>query len=226
VDKEDKLRTALEALQPDPRMMSGISTHDGQMRRRTLDDQHKIINRFVLVPTAPEAVRIHFETAKNLYLYAWFVYRFYMVSEHYVFSTLEMALRERLHTHFTPRQLKRPPSLGELLSMAASTGYIGNAKLHSRAARAMEMARNRFSHETTSRMIEEGIESMAIDYGSVQPSDEDLAFDWISHFTVHLPLLRNMHAHGSDHLYPNVLWTFEIVWELVNQLYADPKVDA
>lgn len=89
----------------------------------------------------------------------------------------------------------------------------------------MEMARNRFSHEVTLRMIEEGITSMAIDYDSVQPNEEDLAFDWINHFTVHLPLQQNMHAHGTGHLYPNVLWTFEIVWELVNQLYADPKAD-
>ena len=64
---------------------------------------------------------------------------------------------------------------------------------------------------------------MTIDYDSVQPNEEDLAFDWISHFAAHLPLQRNMHAHGSDLLYPNVLWTFEIVWELVNQLYTDPN---
>lgn len=203
--------------------MSRISADDGTIRNRTLEDQHEIISRFVLVHTTPESVRVHFETAKNLYLYAWFVYRFYMVAEHYVFSTLEMALRGRLHAHFTPKQMKRPPGLAELLSMAAALGYLDNNKLPSREARALEMAQNRFSHEITARMMRDGVTSMAVDYSSVRPTEEDLAFDWIGHFAAHLPLQRNMHAHGSDHLYPNVLWTFEIVAELINQLYEDTK---
>lgn len=48
--------------------------------KATLADRHAAVARYVLNATAPDAVRIHFETAKNLFLYGWFVYRFHPVA--------------------------------------------------------------------------------------------------------------------------------------------------
>jgi hypothetical protein len=60
----------------------------------------------------------------------------------------------------------------------------------------------------------------------VVPNDEDLSCDWLEHFIGALPKLRNMHAHGSDALYPAIGRTFEIVVELINQLFRDCSANA
>jgi hypothetical protein len=47
----------------------------------TLAERYADVSQFELIQSVPLNVRVHFETAKNLYLYAWFVYRFYPVAE-------------------------------------------------------------------------------------------------------------------------------------------------
>ncbi|NMG32402.1 hypothetical protein [Aromatoleum evansii] len=68
-------------------------------------------------------------------------------------------------------------------------------------------------------MIVSGIEEKVLDETCVQPTDADLAYDWIGNFVDILPRIRNIHAHGTSMLYPNVLRTFDIVSDLINQLY-------
>lgn len=70
-------------------------------------------------------------------------------------------------------------------------------------------------------MDKEGLSECAIDYTNVRPDEEDLQYDWLEHFIGILPDVRNMHAHGSETLYPAVSQTFEIVQELINQLFTD-----
>lgn len=70
------------------------------------------------------------------------------------------------------------------------------------------------------RMNEEGLNNCVVDYTHVQPTEEELQFDWIGRFITVLPHLRNMPAHGTDNLRPNVGWSFDIVCELINQLFA------
>jgi hypothetical protein len=91
VDEDESLRTPGSALAPDSRstMFSIIGS-----RPMTLEDRHSWVAAYRLDRNIPEAIRIHFETAKNLYLYAWFVYRFHNVAEQQALTTLEFALRE------------------------------------------------------------------------------------------------------------------------------------
>lgn len=42
------------------------------------------------------------------------------------------------------------------------------------------------------------------------PTANELAFDWIGHFTETLPSIRNNYAHGSTSLHATVLRTFEV----------------
>ena len=58
------------------------------------------------------------------------------------------------------------------------------------------------------------------------PNEEDLNHNWLGHFIATLPAVRNMHAHGSDVLYPVIGRTFEIVVELINQLFLGGSVPA
>jgi len=57
------------------------------------------------------------------------------------------------------------------------------------------------------------------------PNDEERQFDWLTQFVDSLPQLRNEYAHGSQMLHANVLRTFQIVCDLINQLWPERPVD-
>ncbi|MFJ3059018.1 hypothetical protein [Herbaspirillum sp. NPDC087042] len=208
LDDADAVRNGITAFKADPRM-----------QHQSLQDRSQLINSFSLTSSVPQSVQVHFETAKNLYLYAWFVYRFHMVAEQYAFSTLELALRERLIESGLISS-NRLPGLSGMLKLAHSKSMITNERLVRRNDWAMRIAQNRYKHNEMRRMIEGGISQLAIDESLAVPTAEESNFDWIDHFIQHIPVQRNSHAHGTTSLYPNVLWTFEIVTELINQLFS------
>ena len=213
MDDADTVRNGITAFEPDPRM-----------EHQSLSDRCQIINTFSLTPYVPQSIQIHFETAKNLYLYAWFVYRFHMVAEQHAFSTLELALRECLiQIGSINRDSDRLPGLSGMLKLARSKGLISNERLIRRNDWTMRIARIRYKNNEMHRMIEEGISELVIDESLAVPTAEESSFDWINHFIQHIPVQRNSHAHGTTSLYPSVLWTFEIVTELINQLFSTYK---
>lgn len=69
------------------------------------------------------------------------------------------------------------------------------------------------------RLIENGAESVEFDYDSAKPEPQDYSDDALSVFIQTLPKIRNAYAHGSSMLHSSVLGTFEIVTDLVNELY-------
>ena len=85
------------------------------------------------------------------------------------------------------------------------------------------MARDRHRRAEMRRMNAEGLDNCVVDYINVQPTADELQFDWIGRFITTLPHLRNMHAHGTDNLRPNVGLSFDIVRELINQLFEQPE---
>lgn len=72
---------------PDPR-------HDGALG--TPDSLHADLNVIAIHDGVPLHVRQLFETAKNLSLYSWFVYRFHPIAQLIGHSSLEQALKERV----------------------------------------------------------------------------------------------------------------------------------
>jgi hypothetical protein len=92
----DALRDPKQATDPDARSEAFAVLDPEGIRKATLADSHGAIRDFVLNPAVPNSIMVHFETAKNLYLYAWFVYRFYPVAEQQALTALEFALREKL----------------------------------------------------------------------------------------------------------------------------------
>lgn len=227
IDESDLLRTPEKACSPDSRVLAlaRLDTQTGLVRQITLEDQHAAVGSFLLNATVPERIAIHFETAKNLYLYAWFVFRFYPVAEQQAFATLEFALRERQSDFVSAYKAKhrqdREPGLGALLRNAVQSGVIRNDAFRSREQWALTRARARYSQEITERMATEGLTEMVVDYSGVRPTEEDLNHDWLKDFLDAIPYLRNMHAHGSGVLYHAVLRTFEVITELINQIYPE-----
>lgn len=213
MDSSDSLRSADGALRPDPRMQHML-----------LDEHCRAIRKYGLTPNVPESVCIHFETAKNLYLYSWFVYRFHMVAEQYVYSTLELALREKLLGMKLLDGSDRARGLSKLLKIAREADLVSNERFTGRQKWATQLAHNRYSREMSDYMFRENLTEIVVDYSSVVPNEEDLTFDWLDHFIRHLPIQRNLHAHGTDALYQTIGWTFEVISELINQLYSSAEI--
>lgn len=221
VNAADKLRNALTALEPDARARTtGAVRADGTLF--TLEEQHRAVSGFELNPSVPIDIRVHFETAKNLYLYAWFVYRFYPVAERQALSTLEFALRERLALLFPAdfgSTAKPKQGLSALLRKASLEKLIANDGLRASHRWAMQRARQRVADEALQQLVQSGAALVEFDYDSARAEPKDYSDDALSVFIETLPKIRNAHAHGSAMLHPTVLGTFEIVTDLVNQLY-------
>ena len=219
IEPADGLRELQAVLVPDPR------TH----RNELLADRQARIAQYQLIESVPHAVRVHFETAKNLYLYAWFVYRFHTVAETHAFATLEFALREKL-TFLFPDEFgpdaKRHPTLRSLFARARKEGLIANSGLRAAQRLPYERARYRASIERGREMLARGLTEIVYDDSDIQPLPEDFAVDALEVFQSTMPRIRNIHAHGSSMLYPTVLHTFEVVTDLINQLFPVPASDA
>ena len=209
----DCLRDAISVLHPDPRTNVG----------ETLAARQSLIAQYQLNGSVPHAVRVHFETAKNLYLYAWFVYRLYPIAEKHALATLEFALRERLSVWIPQAHgptAKIPRGLSKLFDRAVSEKLLSNEGLRASERLALRRAEQRASTEAILKMEAQGINAMVVDPSSIRLLPEDYAHDSLKIFGETLPLIRNTYAHGSPMLHPSVLGTFEIVTDLINQLNA------
>jgi hypothetical protein len=221
INPADAVRDIGCVMQPDPRSTYFSVIEQGRSRSATLQDQVDAIAPYMLNPAVPESVRVHFETAKNLYVYAWFVYRFHPVAEQQALATLEFALRERLILlGAVRRDDEQVPGLRKLLKHALARGLIGNDRFPNRERWALGIAKHRFGLAQIAEMQRLGLTEMEIDDSAVLPTQQDLDYDWIGAFMERLPGIRNAYAHGSSMLHRTVIHTFEIVCDLVNQLFA------
>ena len=82
----DELKTPEKAYLPDSRSLA-FGLND-------IADQFNRIERYELAEYVPEKVATQYEVARNLYLYAYNVYRFYMVAQHQALVVLEFAIKE------------------------------------------------------------------------------------------------------------------------------------
>lgn len=220
VAPSDALRSPVQATQADIRSEGFVLIDAKGIRPITLADRYEDIQSFELNLAVPHSIRVHFETAKNLYLYSWFVYRFFPVAEQQALASLEFALRERLPPlEGTAKGKPQFEGLALRLRRARELGFITNEGLKVRERLAMRSARARYEFETLEEMIRTGVTEMVLDDSDIEPNEQDFNGDWIGRFVESLPKIRNEYAHGSHMLHPPVLGRFEIVCDLINQLY-------
>lgn len=218
----DALRNSEQATAADARCETFAVIDAAGIRKYTLADRYEAVRSFVLNSAVPHSIRLHFETAKNLYLYGWFVYRFHPIAEQQALTSLEFALRERLLQAGEAGKGKRKiRGLAARLQRARELDLIRNEGLQIRERLAMRRAQARYEFETLEEMIRTGAPEMVLDDSNIEPNEQDLGHDWIGTFIASLPMIRNAYAHGSEMLHPTVLPTFAIVCDLINQLYPN-----
>src|ERR1039458_3375162 len=177
----------------DPRnLIFALIDPTGSCRPMTLADRHAEIAECVLHEGVQEDVRIQFETAKNIYLYSWFVYRFFTVAEHHSYTCLELALRERLKTEIASGKFgSKMPTLRSLLRCAVDYKLIRNEAFANWRNRGELNSRHRAEMEALRKMSENNLEILAFDYSTVQITEDDLDWDYANKLVDTLPVLRN-----------------------------------
>lgn len=220
LNRAEALRTPESSIEPDPRTGRTL-----EQKPFSLTAQHALIATVELDDAVPEPVAIQFETARNLYLYAWHVYRFYMVAKTQALSALEFGLRERLPSRLPEpyqRAEQKHPMLRGLLTFAIDHGLVRNEGFRRWHESARSSARERRRMEAYRTMIDQNLESVEID--EAEPlviTPEDQQWNLVQVLRETLPGSRNALAHGGPMLTNQVLGTLELVAEILNQVYRE-----
>jgi hypothetical protein len=175
-------------------MLSSASTLSSDYRPITLDDHHSDIARYTLYPSVPEKLATHFETGKNLYLYAWFVYRFYPVADLHARTSLEFALKERIgeeNLRETCKSVGKRSCLNGYILYAIDQGWVRNEGFRRWHHRAKMRAEERARIELLKKMSREGLTSAAFDPASVAIIAEDKEWNLVSQLSESIPEIRN-----------------------------------
>ncbi|MFC1750996.1 hypothetical protein ACFL2V_19575 [Pseudomonadota bacterium] len=210
---EDPLKSVDQIYEADVRQKNFVGT---------IEDRHSVLESINLSKSVPVDVIQLFETAKNLSLYSWFVYRFHQVSELIAFSALEMALRNRYlkENPLDPDSKQRAPTLYPLLQYARKEGWITNEGFPSAYEKAMYLA------ERKKYMVK--METHDFDKDPImeieEPNEDEILealseLDLVEAITSNAHKIRNDLAHGSRTLHPNSLLTLRTTSEIINQLY-------
>ena len=221
----ERLRPAEYVCEPDPRstMFVRIDRINGTSRAIELADHHEQISAYALHAGVPQEIVLQFETARNVYLYAWFVYRFYPVAEHQSLACLELALRERLKEEIRTGKIKgKRPTLYPLLKYAVDHGLVKNEGFSAWQNRGETNSRHRVEMEKVREASEKNLTEITWDESDIQITAEDLDWDYVKMLPDLLRRLRNEYAHGSTDLHNWALRSFQIVSEIINQLYQPP----
>ncbi len=189
----------------------------------TLADQHGELAAMVLNPCVPKAVRQLYETAKNVSLYSYFLYRFHQVAEAVAFQALEMALCSRYKADETEASSDRIPLLRRLMQIASERGWLKDTGFTLLPALAARRIRDRQAFAALEVMRRDpSIEEVALseeEPTQAQIQAEMANMHFVKMLTETVPDLRNGLAHGSAMLYPNSRYTLRIVCDAINQLY-------
>lgn len=199
----DTLKLLEEVTEPDERWVNfGYPDPvDFSFHPIALAERHAAIAAISLKPCVPEYIREHFETAKNLLLYAWFVYRFIPVAELHAYSTVEMALKER-----ATQESLQARTLAPLLKIAIKRGWIVD---------------DDFSNVRREREAMEREWEWRRQFGLAPTPEENDAQRYCKVLMDSMPYLRNDLAHGSKTLRPGGIGTLAICADLINQLFKE-----
>jgi hypothetical protein len=197
----EELRSAATALLPDPRSEGFVIRDRGSShwRKMTLDDQCAAVRDLELPSAVDPEVRHQFDLARNLLIYAWFVYRFHSVSQLQALRTLELALRRRLP------DTARIQGIKVLLDMALESGYLLSED---------------FATQATPEPLGAALRDAQRQVAGQAPLDaHEHTIEFIRSF-------RNDLAHGEPWLHPNSRLVLALVAQLISGLYRQRVVHA
>lgn len=94
MDKSNN-RIISEILKKDRILNGFIKIKGGRKEPITLEDLDDSVKNIHLIPNVPKQVKDVFEISKRLFVFGYFYYRFFTVSQHYAFLALEAGLKNK-----------------------------------------------------------------------------------------------------------------------------------
>lgn len=218
----EALRTPETVCKPDPRSQKvDFITREPLL----IAYEHDKITAITLHAGVPRNIWAQFETSRNLYLYAWYVYRFYPLAEHQAYACLELALRERYEAEVTAISKTKTKdilhNLKSLLEYAVANEHLKNEGFSLWRRHTEVRAQQRTQNELWEKALQEGRTEMTFDPDDYEITDLDRNHDYLQAILNSIPVLRNDYAHGSNTLHSQVLYTIKLVSEIINQVYPE-----
>ena len=212
----------------------------GEQFTYELEDHYKAIEQYSLHDEVPDHVATQYGVARNIYIYAWFEYRFYNAAEAHVLIALEFALKERigdlaLKTYIKQRKSEYHERTGSKLHLSSGLKtlmeYCRDHQLVKNEGfnewqqystmQAYYKARNEQFEWSRAEMERTGQLEIELPEIPIVHLPPDINYDHVQHLIDHVNKRRNDYGHASSILYPNVLNTFEMVSEFINQVYLN-----
>ena len=188
---------------PDPWWEPVVTLDPDGIRRWNMDDHYAAINAYELQASVPEKVQQAFETARNLYLYSFFVHQFLMVSELHVGISVEFALREKANLQAIP--VGEHWGMKRLIELAIKQRWI------------VDSGFERFRKQEEHRKHNE--EMWPDMFEAMSPSAKNDPQRYCKLVAEIFPVTRNTLAHGSAMFYHTVLGSFALASDLINQVF-------
>lgn len=207
IDEVDALKDLNELTKPDPRNRAFL---------KTIEERHAYLSSITLKETVPIEVRQLFETAKNLSLYSWFVYRFHQTSEMIALSSTELALKIRFKLEH-PNGSNRK-TFNELIVHAINNNWVAKDKFSKLYQHAITIAEQNKATESAIFLHETNTDECVLE----DPTKEEIynALEKLDlNFLLLIPKIRNDLAHGSKTLSPSSASTLKLLSEIINQIY-------
>jgi hypothetical protein len=249
----DFLRSPKNVFNADPRSTGYAVLGEHGWRQKTLDDHYSAVAQITVHNGVPREIVVKFETAKNLNLFSWFVYRFHTAARSQVYECLEYALRTRfadeLLAHEEQKRRARyeqelrsnpqnakpyksidkktfRPTMHPLLKYSIDIGALKNEQFTAWQLKTKIRARSRKDVEMIEKMKELGLQEIQTDSRDADITDEDRDHDYLGLVLENIPLLRNHYAHGTSSLDDKSLSALRLSSEIINQIFPRPDVAA
>ena len=216
--KGDSLRKPEKAYLADSRS-SAFGLND-------ISDQYERVEVYKLNDYVPEKVATQYEVARNLYLYAYNVYRFYMVAQHQALVALEFAIKECIGNDEIQRyggEIKKGRGLAACLHYIFDKELVENADFAIWQHRCRIDAEQKDMYAKLNEMTEKDLDEIELNYDEIDYEEDSLELDYLEVLSRILPKIRNSYAHGSSSLHNQVLITFENVSTIINKIYKPEK---
>ena len=207
INEIDILKNFNDLTKPDPRSLAFLNS---------IEERHTVLSSIALKETVPAEVKQLFETAKNLSLYSWFVYRFHQASEMIAFSAAELALKIRFNLE-NPNSKSRI-TFSELINHAINNHWVAKENFPRLHQRAINLAEQTKAIEAAAFLDQTNTNECVIE----NPTEEEVynTLEGLDlNFLLSIPKIRNDLAHGSKTLSPSSASTLRLLSEFINQIY-------
>jgi hypothetical protein len=209
----DTLKPLDKVFAPDPRYAA-----DG----RPLGPWHAELAEIDLHDGVPIDVRQQFETAKNLSLYAWFVFRFHPIAGLVARAALEMALRARWVAEYGSQPSHPERGLSKLLKHAVETKWLRPEAFRSMASAALSRASERKLLDILTR-DEPGEAFSVLPPTPAEIQKEFELMDMPGRLARSTPRVRNEIAHGSRAIGGGSVGTLRRMADAIDCLFVEPS---